>query len=171
MSTPETQQWTRVPGTTRAAIHVERLADCPFSFAVSQADMIFPILEGRTNGGVRIPYRELGLPLPGALTHHVAVNFRRQRDRTEAGRVHDEIAFNWNARSHWLPDFHGILRFRIESLRTRVILSGEYQPPLGRVGAVFDRLIGRRLSVATSRDLVNLLLQVLHTRWAAEQLM
>jgi len=68
-----------------------------------------------------------------------------------------------------LPDFHGVLRFRIESMKTRVILNGEYQPPLGRIGVVFDRLIGRWLALATSRDILNRLAQALETRWTAEK--
>jgi len=152
----------------RTTVSSERIVDCPFSFTVAEADVIFALLENPSDG-VRLPYRELGLPLGGALTHHSAVAYRRRRDRTEPGRVHDEIAFDWDAQSRWLPDFHGVLRFRIESLKTRIILNGEYQPPLGRMGVAFDRLIGHHLALATSRDILNRLAQALETRWASEK--
>lgn len=87
----------------RTTVNAERIVDCPFSFAVAEADVIFALLQNPSDGGVRVPYRELGLPFAGAATHHSVVAYRRRRDRTEPGRVHDEIAFDWNAQSRWLP--------------------------------------------------------------------
>jgi len=153
----------------RTTVNVERIVDCPFSFAVNEAGVILALVQGPRGGSVRLPYRELGLPFGGAATHRVDVGFRRQRDQTEPGRVHDEIAFHWSARSRWLPNFHGVLRFRIESMKTRMILGGAYHPPFGLIGVAFDRLIGHRLALATSRDLADRLAQALETRWAAEK--
>ncbi len=152
-----------------SAVNVEQIVDCPFSLAIDRAHLIFPVLETSPEI-VRVPYRALGLPLPGTLKHPVAVQFRRQRDATEPGRWHDEIVFEWNALSRWLPDFRGVLRFRVESSRTRIILHGEYVPPFGALGALFDRVIGHRLAQATAGDLVDRLARALEAIWAEEQL-
>ncbi len=154
--------------TTGSAVHVERLIDCPFSLAIDEAERIVAILESPT-GGVRVPFQRLGLPFAGGLTHNVGVRFERRRDLDEPGRLHDEIGFDWDARARLLPNFRGVLRFRIESLQTRIILDGEYRPPLGRFGVFFDRLIGRRLAAATVRDLVDRLASDLEARWAADR--
>ena len=128
-----------------SAVSVEKIVDCPFSLAVDQAHVIFPVLETSPEI-VRVPYRAFGLPLPGTLKHPVAVRFRRQRDATEPGRSHDEIVFDWSAMSRWLPNFRGVLRFRVESPRTRIVLHGEYVPPFGTLGSLFDRVIGHGLA-------------------------
>ncbi len=152
-----------------SSVSAERVVDCPFSLAVDEAHHIFPMLETSSKGGVRIPLRALGLPFAGAVQQPVAVVFRRERDATEPGRLHDEIAFDWNARSRWLPNLSGVLRFRIEALRTRVILSGEYVPPFGPLGVAFDHVVGRRLAIVTVNDVLDRLASELETRWAAER--
>ncbi len=151
-----------------SAVRVELLVDCPFSLAVERAHVIFPELETSPEI-VRVPYRAFGLPLRGTIDQSVAVRFRRQRDITEPGRLHDEIVFDWNALSRWLPDLRGVLRFRIESSRTRIILHGEYVPPFGTLGSLFDRFIGHRLAQATADDLVHRLARALEAIWAEKQ--
>jgi hypothetical protein len=153
---------------SESTVSVERLTDCPFSLAVDAAPTILPLF-ATPDGALRVPYRALGLPFPGALTHRVAMYFRTQRDASEPGRVHDEVLFDWSAQSRGLPDFHGVLRFRIASSQTRIILSGGYVPPFGALGAAFDRFIGRRLARATADDLVNRLGRALEARWVSEQ--
>jgi hypothetical protein len=148
-------------------VSLEKIADCPFSLAVEQADQILPLF-ATPAGGLRIPYRELGLPFPGALTHPVMVRFQLERDPTEPGRAHDEIVFDWNAQSRWLPNFHGVLRFRIAEAQTRLLLDGAYVPPLGALGALLDRFIGHRLALATVDDMLARIAQALEARWAAE---
>jgi hypothetical protein len=134
---------------------------------LQSAPLIFPILES-PGAGARIPFRELGLPFPGALMHHVVTHFRREDDMTESGRSHDEVDFDWHARSRLLPNYSGVLRFRIESLKTRIIMDGKYVPPLGGFGAIFDSLVGHRLARATATDLLERLGRELEARWAVE---
>lgn len=141
-----------------SALSVERIANCPFSLSVDLAHDIFPELES-SRGGVRI----------GVLRRRVAVRFQRGRDATDVGRLHDEVSFDWNAHSPWLPNFNGTLRFRIESSQTRIILSGGYVPPFGPLGAAFDRVVGNRLALATARDLVHRVARALEARWAEER--
>jgi uncharacterized membrane protein len=54
-----------------------------------------------------------------------------------------------------LPDLHGELSFRIAAdSRTEIVLTGEYSPPLGRVGSVLDNLMGKRIALATGKALL-----------------
>lgn len=142
----------------------ERIIDCPFSFALDQAQGLFDTLE---TSGATVPLRRLGLPMPGALHRRMSVAFSRRSDQLERGRSHDEIGFAWTARSLWLPDLEGVLRFRIETLRTRALVHGEYVPPFGIFGQSFDRIVGRRLASATLTELLDRLAQILETRYHA----
>jgi hypothetical protein len=155
-------------GVSRSAVTVERVVECPFSLALEEAHVIFTLLASGERG-VRLPFRQLHLPFEGALTRSVTTHFHRQRDTTEAGRPHEEVEFDWCADSRWLPDLHGVLRFRIAALKTRLILSADYVPPFGRFGSLFDRLGGRYLARATATDVLDRLARALERRWAQER--
>jgi hypothetical protein len=55
------------------------------------------------------------------------------------------------------PGFAGALA--VERLnngdRVGLVLSGNYEPPFGRFGELFDMVIGHRIAHATARDLLN----------------
>ena len=147
-------------------VNAERLVDCPFSLALEQAHLIFATLEA-PGPGVRIPLRAFGIPFGGSFAYRVTARFHREPDLMERGRAHDEVHFTWSAPSGWLPNFHGILRMRIENAETRLILQGDYVPPFGPIGASFDRLIGRRFARATAAELIDRLGRALEARWVA----
>jgi len=147
---------------------VEEVADCPFSLSLDFTPAIFPMLESPVDG-VRLPIAFLPAPFSPVLSRSVNVRFQRQRDRTEPGRAHDEFDFDWNARSHWLPNFHGVLRLRADSLKTRIIMTGFYVPPFGRLGGIFDRYVGHNLADASAHDMVSRLARSLEEHWAAER--
>jgi hypothetical protein len=54
------------------------------------------------------------------------------------------------------PGFNGQLTVRADEDYTSCILelAGEYEPPLGPVGAAFDALVGAHLAAATASDLL-----------------
>jgi hypothetical protein len=146
-------------------VRLEMLIDCPFSLALEHAARIFPMLEAE--GGIRLPLRIAKLPIPGALCYRVLTHSFRQPDVTESGRSHEEIAFDWVAKSRLLPNFRGVMRFRIEYEKTRVILIGEYAPPFGWVGMLFDRIVGRSIAEAGMVELVHRLARILEERRGA----
>jgi hypothetical protein len=167
MSALETARPLYAPTAALPMVSVEWVANCPFSLALENAKLIFSSVEG-PGLGVRIPFRSLGIPIDGGFKHYVTVRFHPEPDATDWGRLHDEIDFAWDARSRWLPNFNGVLRMRIEGLRTRVLLQGDYLPPLGRIGALLDRLVGRRLARLTAAELIDRLARALEARWATE---
>lgn len=133
----------------RAEIAVDAVADCSFSIAEEYAtEYLRNAEQGGPEADIRVPW---GLPFPGP-GRRVTLTFGLHEDVLEDGRRHDEVRFRWRSGSRWLPDFHGTLRFRIESLRTRVMLEGSYAAPLAVVGGIFDRLIGRRIARASLQE-------------------
>jgi len=85
-------------------------------------------------------------------------------DLVEEGRRHDEIRLRWSSGSKLFPNFRGTVRFRIEQTFTRVLVDGSYAPPLGVLGAAFDRFIGRHLAARTLDDLAGRIARALEKR-------
>lgn len=139
-------------GRPRTAIAVDALADCSFSIA---EDYATEYLRGAEAGGpeaaIRLPW---ALPFP-PLGRRVALTFGIHEDMLEGGRRNDEVRLRWRSGSRLLPDFHGTLRFQIEASRTRVMLDGSYEAPLGALGAVFDRVAGRRIARASLQEVAD----------------
>ena len=150
-------------------VKVETTVDCPFSLVLDEADHIFELV--RSSGPeVRIAFRDMGLPFSGGFARRVITRSKWQPDLTERGREHDEVVFEWDARSRLLPTFRGTMRFRVGSIsQTRVIIEGSYLPPLGRFGRLFDRLIGEKLARVTLKSSLRHLKCGLEAFWLAEQ--
>ena len=115
---------------TNSDIHLEVLADCPFSVAQDYATDYLRRAETGFSFGIR-------------------------NDTNERGRSHDELSVQWAARtplrSHL--SIHGTLRFRIAGSRTRLVLDASYVPP-GAFGRIFDAVLGHRMAVKMCRDLL-----------------
>jgi hypothetical protein len=128
------------------------VANCPFSIALEYTEDYFRAAQA---GGEEAVIR-LGAPRWGRwpiFGRRVAVSFGVRADVTDRGRSHDEVLLRWCGRSRLLPDFRGTVRMRIAGHRTRVIVEGEYVPPGGMLGVVFDVLLGRWIAHASLADL------------------
>jgi hypothetical protein len=136
----------------RTEISVSALAQCSFSIADEYATEFLRRAEaGGPEATIRVPW-----PRPfGFLRHRVALSFGIHEDVLEGGRRHDELRFHWQSGSQFLPNFRGTMRFRIESLRTRVLVDGGYTAPLGIVGYCFDQLVGKRLARTSLQELAD----------------
>jgi hypothetical protein len=136
---------------SRAA--VERVARCPFSVAHDYVEDFFRSAEGGIE--VRVPLRDFVVGIGGRLRRPVRLVFARHPDETEEGRLHDAVMLEWTGGTRVLPDFHGTLRLRIETVETtRITLEGAWRPPFGLAGRLFDAVIGRGIAKATMRDLL-----------------
>jgi hypothetical protein len=139
-------------GRPRTEIAVDAVAECSFSIAEEYATEYLRSAEaGGPEAAVRFPWA-LPLPPPG---RRVALTFGLHEDVLEGGRRHDEVRLRWKSGSQLLPDFHGTLRFRIEAARTRVLLEGSYDVPLGVLGRLFDRVAGRRIARASLQEVAD----------------
>jgi hypothetical protein len=131
-------------------ITVSTLAECPFSIAAEYAQEYLRNAEaGGLESLVRVPWFRW---FP-AFTHRVRMSFGLHTDLTEPGRRHDEIHLGWSSGTWFLPNFRGSVFFRIERKRTRIIVAGNYDAPLGVLGRCFDSVIGKRIARASLQDL------------------
>ncbi|MEO6991836.1 MAG: hypothetical protein ABI346_06235 [Candidatus Baltobacteraceae bacterium] len=56
----------------------------------------------------------------------------------------------WKAVTRFpVPAMRGLVTVRPAGLATRVRMEGTYQPPLGPLGGIFDRLVGRHIAWLT----------------------
>ena len=70
---------------------------------------------------------------------------------------HPTYSVSWTPKSGGpFPEFSGALAVEKSSLDDcfGLIVSGHYEPPFGRVGAMFDATFGRRIARAAARDLL-----------------
>ena len=136
---------------------------CPFSVAHDYAEDFFRSAEAGI--AVRVPLRDFIVGLRGHVSKPVRLVFARHPDEHDAGRTHDAVTVEWSAGTRFIPDFHGTLRLRIESVEeTRLTLEGSWRPPLGRLGAAFNAVIGQRLAKSTMRELLDRLADALERR-------
>lgn len=83
--------------------------------------------------------------------------------RVEATRARDEQGLKDVTRIAWRPEgkavfppFEGTLAVRAgeDGKTSRIELDGEYLPPFGAAGQIFNEMIGRRLAASTARELL-----------------
>jgi hypothetical protein len=105
-----------------------------------------------------VPLKGLGLPTELELERAVTVEFRTQRNKLLIGRDPERIDVAWSPKDGGpYPDFKGSIAIQPASGNTELELHGEYEPPLGFVGAAFDAVLGNRIAQATANALLGTL--------------
>ena len=141
----------------QGSLSAHRYAACSFSVAQEYAE---DYLRDATFGS-----KDAFVTL-GAFRRPIRFRFGVRSDTTERGREHEEIVLHWVAGTRWLPNFDGTLRMRPSMPGTDLLLEGAYVPPGGALGAVFDRLVGRRFAHATAKALLEQIAATLAEREA-----
>ena len=114
-----------------------------------------------------MPLRDVAPTRAGHPRRRVRLVAERIRDEHDPGRLHDALEIDWVAGTRFFPDFHGVLRLRIDSVETtRLSLAGTYQPPFGPPGRLFDLIAGRRIARAAMSDLLRRLCDAMEQREA-----
>jgi hypothetical protein len=72
-------------------------------------------------------------------------------DHTDTVRKHDALQVRWLAPSPLFPSLAALLTVRPHAPGTEVRLSGNYTPPYGLVGKLFDLVVGRLIAALTLR--------------------
>jgi len=115
-----------------------------------------------------VPFRKLGIGTNLGVERDVMVAFVPMRGAKGAQQLHDEVEFTWEPTGGGpFPTFCGTLRMHPEGSRTELVLSGEYQPPGGKLGDAFDAVIGKRVAEATAQTLLERLKDDLESDFAA----
>ena len=154
---------------TLTEISVEKRCACPFSIAQEYAQQYLQRME--SGGPAPLAVYPFALPF-FSLRRSVAMSFSLASDATEPGRAHEQVLLRWTSGFGLLPDFRGTIRFRPEHGGTLVMIDGTYKPPLGRPGAMFDRLIGKWIATSTISDLLRRIaasLELQQREWLAKQ--
>jgi hypothetical protein len=143
-----------------------RPVECPYHFARSY---LGEVLEPAAASGAR---RTILLTVPvadRALAKEVIVEFAVALDP----RHFDEPwAVHWEPKGGGpYPTFDGTLVVRADETYDRSVLEldGEYAPPLGAAGAIFDAVVGKRIAEFTARGLLGRIGSALEARYQTEE--
>jgi hypothetical protein len=115
-----------------------------------------------------VPLAKLGFGANLGIDRDVDVAFVPLHGHKGERLLHDELQFVWEpAGGGPFPTFTGSLKMHPLGLKTEIVLSGEYKPPLGLVGEAFDAVIGKRIAEATAKMLLEMLQQELEADFSA----
>lgn len=126
------------------ALHVERQVRCPFSLTI---DLVEKYHTGHPDHRVG-PF--------GWARAHVHCEASRVHDVSDRSRRHEAFSFTWRGGGWFtLPEVYGFITVRPSGVFTTLTLNGQYIPPFGVVGRVFDALLGRGLAQRSIERLMN----------------
>jgi hypothetical protein len=131
-------------------IKAELYVDCPPAQAHRHLDAFFSDHPKMT---FRLPVVP-GAEAMFALERQVTISVERQKRRPED---FDRLNVTWGpAGGGPFPVFEGTIEVEADDDYNsfRLVLSGSYVPPLGIAGKAFDFVVGRRIAIATARDLL-----------------
>ena len=86
-------------------------------------------------------------------------------DLTDECRRHDALTIYWKPEHRTYPAFSGTLTVRPHFRDVHVRIAGQYDPPLGGVGRMFDRMAGRHIARLTRRRLIRDLVRDAEARY------
>ena len=139
-------------------VRVQRWVDCPFSAVIEFAGVIL-----HDRGDVTVS----PVPLVG---EHVSVQSSEARDYTDTVRHHEALLLAWQPpHRNLFPNFRGVFTVRPKRGGAWLRLQGEYSPPLGRMGALFDALVGRLVARQTMARFLKEIACAVEHKWRARE--
>jgi hypothetical protein len=139
-------------------VREKRFVACPFSAAVEFAE--------RAANRHRDLYLTPGPPLGERVSFAVAAT----EDSSDETRKHDALLIAWRPQTRGLfPDFRGVLTVRPQRAGVVLQIDGEYEPPFGLPGKIFDFIIGRAIAHRTMRNLLDYIAQSIQREYEAEK--
>lgn len=140
---------------TGNVIHASALVRCPFSVSI---EMLARALRDRPDITVS--------PMRG-VRERVHVGWAIVDDLTDECRRHDALTIYWKPEHRTFPAFSGTLTVRPHFRDVHVRITGNYDPPLGATGRLFDRMAGRHIARLTLRRLIRDLARDAESRYLA----
>lgn len=106
-----------------------------------------------------------------ALRTHVHIDLAEVRDLTDQTRIHDALVLKWQAPSPLLPlpVMQGLVTVRPSGPVTELRMEGNYTPPLGALGRLFDRLVGMHIAQRTVNRFLDELGALVEREWQKER--
>lgn len=140
--------------------------NAPYSVALDSIVRRLRIKQHRLK--LSVPLAKLGFGANLGIERDVDVKFVPLHGHKGERLLHDELQFVWEpAGGGPFPTFNGSLKMHPLGVVSEIVLSGEYQPPLGVLGEAFDAVIGKRISEATAEMLLETLRQELEADFSA----
>ncbi len=130
--------------TNMTSLHVVRGVRCAFSLTIELIQSFYTANPNHRVG----PF--------GWARARVWCEASQVRDVSDQTRVHEAFSFTCRGSGWWpLPTVHGFITVRPNGQLTRLTLDGQYIPPFGVAGRVFDAVLGRRVAQLAIQRLAN----------------
>jgi hypothetical protein len=98
---------------------------------------------------------QLNVKTIGSTTASVEVRYDLLDDWTRLVHRHAAVTFAWRPRFWAFPRFGAMLTVRPHGAGSILVLEGQYTPPGGALGRLFDRMIAERLANGTMDELLH----------------
>jgi hypothetical protein len=128
--------------------------DCPPYYLIHHAERYFTVQRrGQTAGTFSLTVDMSKVGLPGKVqARHDA---RMHSEISQEADGHSVINLTWDPDDRFAPKFAGTLRGEgLEDGKSRLTITGDYNPPFGPVGIVFDAILGHRIAAGTADALL-----------------
>jgi hypothetical protein len=136
-------------------VRVTNYCECPFSIAIEYAQLSL-----KERGNMQVS------PL-SSLTENVSHATKVVDDGTDGARLHDALLLVWKPEHNTtLPDFRGVLTVRPRDRGVWMRLQGQYDPPFGLAGKIFDVVAGNRIASVTMQRLLDRLIGDVEAKWS-----
>ena len=140
-------------------IHERRCVGIPFEHASEYLDRYMHDViwdgAGHLVLSVVVPVERLGFDRRIEISKAVTVRFS---PATEDGSADHMTAISWEPEGRGpFPQFNGCIGLQPDQLpeHCQLVLDGEYDPPLGIAGDVFDAIVGKHIARMTIRNLLD----------------
>lgn len=131
---------------------------CPFSATIDFIERL------HRTGSEHVVGPFAGLRTP------VVCDLREVRDFTDETRIHEALVLHWKARAKIpVPEMNGLLTVRPNGQLTQLRMEGQYEPPLGFPGRLFDLLVGQHIAGRTIRLFLAELRTFIEAEWEKER--
>jgi len=112
---------------------------------------------------------QLNVKAIASTTAPVEVRYSLLDDWTHLVRRHAAVTFAWRPHAWAFPRFAATLTVRPQGSKSVLVLEGQYTPPGGGLGRLFDRAIGERLANGTIDQLLREIKQYVEDHQVAAQ--
>ena len=142
-----------------------RVIQCPYNLARAYLD---ELIAPRAASGEASTMTLTGHALPFEVSQNVTVTFEAA---TDPKHFEHPWRIRWTPPSAAYPDFDGELWVRADETYAiaRLEITGDYRPPGGMAGALFDRVAGKRIASATAQTLLEKLGSDMEARYRREE--